>query len=342
MCGGVSSIWNSLGNAFGVSARYVIVGRRTGESGAWKQARRLLLDIIEWRRAVAQSPAPVIVNTSVQPLALLRDSVLLVLAKSAGRRIVVFVHGWDAGTFSRIESSPVLRRLFRSTFLTGTGIIVLADTFREALLNIDPAAHVHRGSIVVASEWFEPLSPQRPSPPKLLFMSRLEEAKGLRDVLTALSILRDKGTEPELLVLGKGPAEASSRQYCEELGLRNVKFCGLIQGEEQRRLVDSTSIFLLPTHYGEGLPVVVGEAMARGLAVITTATGGLADVFEDGLMGALVPPRTPGTLAAAIERHYTDVNLLRSVSAYNRAAAKRLFAAEPVARMINRLCASGR
>ena len=194
-------------------------------------------------------------------------------------------------------------------------------------LALSPGAQVEVGTIVVPDEWLTTeVSPsRRDGTPKLLYISRIEPRKGLRETLDALYLLKQRGCEPELLVAGEGPALGDLRRYASVLGLRNVTYCGLVLGDQKRELFDRASILALPSSYGEGLPVVVGEAMARGLAVITTPVGGLADIFVDGKMGALVPPGDPRAVADAIEALVTRPEELRRISEYNRQAAGRLF-----------------
>jgi glycosyltransferase involved in cell wall biosynthesis len=71
--------------------------------------------------------------------------------------------------------------------------------------------------------------------------------------------------------------------------------------EELRRLFECADVFVMPTH-GDGLPLVILEAMAAGLPVVTTSIGGIADAVVPGETGFLLEPRDVDTLVALLQR----------------------------------------
>jgi len=77
---------------------------------------------------------------------------------------------------------------------------------------------------------------------------------------------------------------------------------------------------VVPSWYEERGRVLL-EAMAVGTPVVATRTGGIPATVQDGLNGLLVPPRDPGTLAAAIDRILGDEQLPASMAAAGRATA---------------------
>lgn len=103
----------------------------------------------------------------------------------------------------------------------------------------------------------------KPERPYILFMSRIHKKKGIAELLNVWERLGDKGYE---LVLA-GPDEqgimASSKLP------RNVRYVGMVRGEEKSKLLYEASLFVLPS-YSENFGVVVAEAMMAGVPVLTT------------------------------------------------------------------------
>jgi glycosyltransferase involved in cell wall biosynthesis len=88
------------------------------------------------------------------------------------------------------------------------------------------------------------------------------------------------------------------RARAEELGVsESIRFMG--RRDDARSFIAAADVFVNPSDV-EGLPLVVLEALAMARPVVATAVGGVPTVIIDGVTGVLVPPGSPGELAAAI------------------------------------------
>ncbi|MGK7878189.1 MAG: glycosyltransferase family 4 protein [Xenococcaceae cyanobacterium] len=141
--------------------------------------------------------------------------------------------------------------------------------------------------------------------PRLLFVGRLDERKGLRYLLEALPLVLAE--EPvRLRIVGKGILEAELRFQCQELGLDTVvDFLGFVTKEKLAQEYADSDIFVLPAIVDskgdtEGLGIVMIEALAHAKPVVATAVGGIPDVILSGTTGLLVPEKNPSALAQAI------------------------------------------
>lgn len=141
--------------------------------------------------------------------------------------------------------------------------------------------------------------------PKLLFVGRLDERKGLRYLLEALPLVLAK--QPvRLHVVGKGILEQEIKSQCQALGLNNVvDFLGFVSKEELADEYAGCEIFVLPAIIDskgdtEGLGIVMIEALAHQKPVIASAVGGIVDVIQSGITGLLIPEKNPEALAQAI------------------------------------------
>jgi glycosyltransferase involved in cell wall biosynthesis len=157
----------------------------------------------------------------------------------------------------------------------------------------------------------------RPKQPRrILVVARMLRRKGVRYVLEALQ--GDPG-EYELNVVGDGPEFPALRSLAERLGVK-AQFTGWLDNAspELRGLYETSSVFVLASE-AENFPVVLLEAMAAGLAIVTTHATGCAEVVGDAAL--LVPPRDAPALRAALRRLLADDALC---SELGRAARARL------------------
>lgn len=129
---------------------------------------------------------------------------------------------------------------------------------------------------------------------------RLEENKGFSDLIRAFSLLRRDPVPLKLVIAGEGSRKAALADEARSLGLQNeVVLPGFL--EDMPGFLDSLAVYVQPSHR-EPLGTALLEAMAAGIPVIATESGGIPEYLESGKDGLLVPPRDPGELSRAIER----------------------------------------
>ena len=129
-------------------------------------------------------------------------------------------------------------------------------------------------------------------------VGRLDPVKDQAGLLEAFA--RVKGAHPEavLLIAGDGPCRGELEARAAVLGLGpGVRFLG--ETKEVPAVLRSLDVFVLPS-IAEGISNTVLEAMATGLPVVATRVGGNPELVEEDVTGALIPPREPAALAAAI------------------------------------------
>lgn len=163
--------------------------------------------------------------------------------------------------------------------------------------------------------------------------------KGHEFLLRALFILKGRNVNFRCLLFGDGPLRDKLEQMANELNLNSiVKFCGRIAHDEILKLYSTgaVSVVILPsieTKDGEkeGIPVALMEAMAAGVPVISTTTGGIPELLDNGA-GILVPPEDSEALANAIERLFKDPELRRELGIKGREKVVKEFAIDSVVR----------
>jgi glycosyltransferase involved in cell wall biosynthesis len=143
-------------------------------------------------------------------------------------------------------------------------------------------------------------------PGYLLFVGRLRIRKGVEVLLEALRELRGGVPGAVLKIAGDGEHRAALERKAAGLGLGSaVAFLGTRDGSRVRALLAGAAALVVPSIY-EGMPLVVLEAMERGVPVVASAVSGIPEVVVDGETGWLVPPEDPAALAGALEEVLAD------------------------------------
>jgi glycosyltransferase involved in cell wall biosynthesis len=135
----------------------------------------------------------------------------------------------------------------------------------------------------------------------LLYVGRLEESKGVLDLLEAFSLLARRRSDVRLAIVGDGRARAAcARAAAGPLGDRLIA-AGPRPLEEVPLWMAACEALVLPS-WAEGTPNVVLEALASGRRVVATRVGGTPDLITGPELGELVPARAPALLADALDR----------------------------------------
>jgi len=174
---------------------------------------------------------------------------------------------------------------------------------------------------------------------KILFLARLEPAKGVLETLEAVEKLLHRGIDVSLTIAGNGPALEDLQRFLDaHRGLgASVELAGYVRGEAKRALFLRHHVYCFPSEYWEGMPNSVLEAMALAMPIVTCPVGGLADFFEDGRMGHLVPRRDASLVADRLARLAGNREAAMAMAAYNHDYATKRFMARDVARRLGEI-----
>lgn len=158
-------------------------------------------------------------------------------------------------------------------------------------------------------------------PLQFINVGNLRDQKDQRSLLLALAEVRDAGLAFRCLVLGSGPLEDDLRSLTDELGLRNhVQFMGT--RSDALKLMSESDIFVMSSAW-EGWPLVIMEALALGLPIVSTAVGGVAEELSDSEACILCAPGRPDLLADAMLQVAASPELRAQMSRQAVVEAKR-------------------
>ncbi|BAL81657.1 glycosyltransferase [Caldisericum exile] len=196
-------------------------------------------------------------------------------------------------------------------------IICVSDLVKKKLIDYIPEladkTTVIKNAIPVKDE----IGEQKHKIYDVLFVGRLEKAKGVDVLIKAIYEIKSKySLNLAVALIGDGSLKSDYEKLVKELNLESsIKFLGIRRDVEA--LMRMSKIFVLPSLW-EGLPMVLLEAMANGIPIIATKVGGIPEVIEDGVNGLLVDQESSTELGEKI------VYLLNS-SAYGEQLSKNAF-----------------
>ena len=179
------------------------------------------------------------------------------------------------------------------------------------------------------------IKPHENATPKIIHISCFEDkSKNISGLLESLKILRDKGIAYQAVLVGDGMDYEAMKQKATFLHLNdNVTFTGMLQGQELVDVLASGDFLVLSSNY-ENMPVVILEAFACGLPVVSTNVGGISEIVNES-NGLLVPPHDAEKLANAMQK------MLESYQNYDantlRDSIIKKFSNEAVGKLLNSL-----
>jgi colanic acid/amylovoran biosynthesis glycosyltransferase len=235
--------------------------------------------------------------------------------------LVTFFHAYD------LTSAPrrVGRRMYQRLFERGELQLAISRRGEELLHRLGaPPGRVKVHHMGVDVDVFRPPQPHQPSAGdrvwKVASIGRLVAKKGFDFGLRAIAKARDRGISIEYSIFGAGPLEGELRHLIDELGLRGA---ARLEGPASHaRLVESlkaTNALLAPSVTSkdgdeEGIPMVLMEAMASGVPVVASQTGGVAELIDPEQSGLLVPERDVDGLCDALCRLVATPALARRLA----------------------------
>ncbi|MBU6323780.1 MAG: glycosyltransferase family 4 protein [Patescibacteria group bacterium] len=158
--------------------------------------------------------------------------------------------------------------------------------------------------------------------PLIVSAGRLVPWKHMEGVVSAVAMLRARGTDVSLALVGDGPERERLAAYGKARLPDGFLMTGQLSHRDTLAVVAAADVFVLNSSY-EGLSHLLIEALALGAPIVATDAGGNPEVIADGKTGLLVPVKDTEALAAALSRMLGDEPLRESLRAAAKASAPR-------------------
>ncbi len=288
-----------------------------------------------WQTLLAclrQHPAVVHVHAASRA-SFVRKSIVLLIARLAGCKTIFHLHGGGFRQFATVEAGGMMRRWIRHTLEASSVVITLSSGWAGFVRGFAPKARV---MVVPNSVPLPAASSVQPEPARILFLGRLEPAKGVFELLGAGARLAAHYPDLRLVFGGEGDAEAL-RKRAAALGIQDrIELLGWVGPQERAAQLARAAVFCLPSH-AEGLPMAMLEAMAAGTAVVASNVGGIPETIVDGDNGLLAPPRDEQALADKLAQLVGDDALRTRLAQRARATIAQHYSTEVVCGQLSAL-----
>ncbi|WLP87112.1 glycosyltransferase [Corynebacterium stationis] len=232
------------------------------------------------------------------------------LSEKAGLPLITTLHN-PRFSFerSRVPSSAraLLTRRFRALSTCGEKFLAVSNHVAEAA--VQAGLPEDRIEVLPVGTHLVPLE-SNVEPQGIIFVGRLIEMKGVRDLLHAVAFLPDSLRDVPITIVGDGPLRGELEEFAREKKL-NVVFAGWLPSSAIPQLLAASQIFCAPSktdNFGaqEGFGMVYLEAALQQLPCVAYSSGGVSDAIADGETGILVAEGEILELAKALEQLLRD------------------------------------
>jgi len=170
--------------------------------------------------------------------------------------------------------------------------------------------------------------------PELIFWGRMEDEKGVLELLDAFKIALKKFPDVKLTLIGEGNRLDDYKQRVRKLGLiPKVVMPGWRSMKEIQELTAKATVAVLPSRI-ESFGISVAEALGAGVPVIATQAGALPEIVDDGITGTLVEKQDPKALATAICAVLENKERFRLMAKRGQEEARKKFSWDSTARRL--------
>lgn len=222
------------------------------------------------------------------------------------KRYIVTGHGTDVVSLNQ----GVMKKIKKWTLGRASAVTVVSTYLEGVVKEICPDA---KTTVLSMGCWTERFSRSfrqenyflQGDKKVILFVGRLAEKKGVRYLIEAM-----RDIDAKLVIVGKGPEEEDLKRQSKGQSDK-ITFLGPKTHDELKTIYASADVFAAPSVTAkdgdqEGFGLVILEAMASGLPVVASRSGGILDLISDGENGLLAEEKNPKDIAEKINRLLAD------------------------------------
>ncbi|HEX8974723.1 MAG TPA: glycosyltransferase family 4 protein [Patescibacteria group bacterium] len=204
-------------------------------------------------------------------------------------------------------------------------VIANSEGFKELALKSKPKKEI--GVIcngIDTHEFYPDESARNEKEIAIICTSRITPRKGIRLLVQAFDILSKRYDNLKLVLVGGGDEKESLENLVRSMGIeKKVQFCGVVPHEEIAAYYRKANVFVLPS-FNEGMSNTMLEAVASGLPILATDTGGTRELVEEGKNGFILKMGDYNDIAEKLEKLIQDPDLRNKMGAESRKRAEKM------------------
>jgi glycosyltransferase involved in cell wall biosynthesis len=254
----------------------------------------------------------------------MRDTALVGAARRLKIPVLLHLHG---GRYLMEDfNNRTLARITEKMFRSASRVLVLSEHEKESLTRRRNNLHIEILPNAIEIDETPNIERESRSEKTIIFLGRLHESKGLHEIIEACCVLKNENFHFNFRCFGAGGLkDFFVREMSKILGDK-FYYGGVISGAEKWNELAKSDIFLLPSRYGEGLPLAILEAMAAKCVVIAADVASVRAVIQDGENGLMVEPYNAAQIIEKIKFLLSDQADWKKLQRNARATVESKFA----------------
>lgn len=260
-------------------------------------------------------PDLVHMNVPADMKGVLREFVILKINKLFNKKVIIHLHGGEY--LMKTPPNKLFTFLFKYILKKGDKVIVLSEVERDSLgelYDFSGAKILYNG--VDTNKPDKIVKTEKTDILNILFLGRIEEPKGILDLITAFNQLY-KEIRFKFILCGIGPLCKYTVDTLSLLMKSDFSYRGVVFGIDKEKAIVESDIFLLPSHF-EGLPMSMLEVMAAEVVPVVSNVGSIPNVVKNEENGMIIEKNNPNDIYIKLKKLLENPEKMTLLSANAR------------------------
>jgi glycosyltransferase involved in cell wall biosynthesis len=314
------------------------VGKRDGEGKGIKWAFGQVTLIPHLVSTIIRKKINLVyLNTDLTRASVVRDYFLFSAAKYLLRKkVLLHIHGGHFLMEPPASGSPflfIIKTMLKSADLC----IVLSEIEQQSIKNNYGVSGVALPNAIEVENIKNEVKDFE-NKLRIIFLGRVVASKGIYLIAEALIELKPYFNDFDFHIYGSGPELDTLLKKLETVEGLKYTYHGIVKGSKKWEALDQAHVFLLPSLYGEGLPIAMLEAMGRGCIPVVSDDASISSVVMTGDNGYIVKKGDYSDLAEKIQRLLQNRNLMPEMSVKARSTIRHKYDIDSYLNRLNQYC----